>query len=186
MEYSCRFPVGVKKRQDVLFNLNCLEHIQSAFYLDYTGYHYRQSDNSICRRYNRNMLGIILDVYAKTEQFVIEYHKDDEYYERMLGVLAIKLQRDLRSTLFFHASGFMPVKEYRIYMDSYYANPAIKKYLDKPKISDFRNFRDKLLYPLISRRHVYLYYFLCASLKRIKLFIGFIRKNIRAKEVKRS
>ena len=38
MKYLCRFPVDIKKRQDVLFNLNCLEHI--ALYHDFDALYY--------------------------------------------------------------------------------------------------------------------------------------------------
>lgn len=182
MEHSCKFPVGVKKRQDVLFNLQCLEYIQSAYYLDYVGYHYRQSENSICRGYNRNMLDVLLDFYAKTEQFVIEYHKDDEYFGRMLGVLAIRLQGDLRSTMFFNAAGFMPVNEYLNYMEVFYANPVVEKYINKPKFLDFHGLKEKVYYVLISRHHVYLYYLICTIAKRFKQSVN--RRN-RSKRSKR-
>lgn len=180
---GCRFPVGIKRRQDLLFNLYCLEYLQGAFFYDYIGYHNRLNSGSICHRYNPDMMEILLEYLEKIENFVKEFHNGDALYERMIGVQAVNIQGDLRSTLFFHVSGFMQVKKYRTYMDSYYANPVIKKYLDKPRISDFRTFRERLFYVLISRRYVYLYYYLCASLKRLKLFTGFIRKWIRVKEV---
>ncbi len=175
MEYSCKFPVGIKRRQDVIFNLYCLEHLKRGYYYDRVGYHYRRNNNSICRGYNRNMLDILLGFYAKAEEFVIKYHKGDKCRERMLGVLAIKIHGDLRNTLFFNSAGYMPVKEYQIYMMMYYTDPSIKKYLNKPKISDFHSFRDKLSYVLISNRHIYLYYYFCASIMRLKLIVRSIK-----------
>ena len=151
---SCRFPLQIKRRQDVLF------------------------DNSICFRFNRNMLVILLALYNEAEEFVIKYHQGNQCYERMLGVLAIKLQGDLRNTMFFNAVGFMPVNEYLNYMEAFYANPVIKKYLDKPNVSDFRTFGEKILYILISRQHVYIYYYLCASVKLFKSLIKFIKKAL--------
>ena len=175
---SCRFPLQIKRRQDVLFNLYCLEYLEKAYYYDYAGYHYRQNDNSICCRFNRNMLDILLAFYTEAEEFVIKYHQGNQCYERMLGVLAIKLQGDLRNTMFFNAVGFMPVNEYLNYMEAFYANPVIKKYLDKPNVSDFRTFGEKILYILISRQHVYIYYYLCASVKLFKSLIKFIKKAL--------
>ena len=47
---NCRFPVGIKKRQDIIFNLICLNNLKSAYYLDYIGYHYRHNSDPICHR----------------------------------------------------------------------------------------------------------------------------------------
>lgn len=174
----CSFPLGVKRRQDLLFNLYCLEYAQSAYYFDYVGYHYRLRNASICRRYNRNMMDILLDYLGKIEEFVTAFHNKDDLYIRMIGVQAINIHGDLRLTQFFHISGFMPFKEYRTYMNDYYASPIVKKYLNKPKISDFRTLKDKMCYFLISRHHVCLYYYIFAILKKIKGKVYMIGKRI--------
>lgn len=168
IENACKFPEGIRKRQDVLFNLHCLEYCQSAYYFDYVGYHYRQSDDSICHRFNKDMMEILLAFYAKVEGFVAEYHSGDERYERMLGVLAIRIQGDMRSTMFFHDAGFMPVKEYLTYLNTFYSDPIVKKYVSKPKLSDFHNMKEKVYYILVSRHHVYLYYWVCAFGKMLR------------------
>ena len=124
-------------------------------------------------------MDILLNYLEEVEKLVTEFHNEDDIYIRMIGVQAINIHDDLRSTLFFHVSGFMRVKEYLTYMDKYYANPIVKKFLGKAKISNFRTFREKLFFVLISRRHVYLYYYLCASIKRFKIFIEFVREKIR-------
>ena len=136
--------------------------------MDYIGYHYRCSEDSICRRYNSDMMNILLEFYHKAVEFVEGYHCGDVNYERMLGVLATKIHEDLRETMFFNATGYMPVKEYLYYMGIYYDDPAVKKYIKKARTSDFHRFRDKLSFVLLSGEHVYLYYYIGAFLRKTK------------------
>lgn len=168
IDNNCRFPIGIRRRQDLLFNLYCLEYMQNAYFYDYVGYHNRLNSGSICHRFNRDMMEILLDYLKRVEEFIKKYHKGDKLYEKMIGVQAINIQGDLRTTLFFNTAGFMPIKEYLTYMNVYYANSVVKKYLKKLKISDFNTFRDKMWYRLISGHHVYIYY-----------YVGWLSKKIR-------
>lgn len=169
---GCSFPVGIKRRQDIIFNIYCLEHIRSAYCLDYIGYHYRLSPESICRRYNPEMIDILLSGMYVISNFINEKHAGEEDYERALGVCSIRIERAIRNTMFFHRDGHMPYKEYLTQMRRYCEAPIIVKYIEKCRLSDFETIRDKIKYLLISNKQYFLYYCVYDVWHRIKLCLN--------------
>lgn len=155
---GCRFPVGIKKRQDCIFNLYCLEYIKCAYYFDYTGYHYRTNSNSICWRKNEEMMDILLALLQEAEKFVSKYHPNDQEYARALGIFTISIHYDLRKTLFFHSGKRMLYHEYQMYMNQYYNDEVVKRYIDKCLLKDFKRIRNKVNFFLIAGHHMFLYY----------------------------
>lgn len=170
-EHNCRFPVGLKRRQDVIFNLYCMEYIEQAYYLDYAGYNCRLNESSVCRRRNLEMLNILVRFLREAEIFVQKKHGEESEYCKMLGVLVIAIQKDLEATMFFHPGGHMGLKEYRGYMEQYYDDEVVKRYLNKCSIKDFRAPKDKVRFILISKRHIYLYYYLMSAWQKVKTII---------------
>ena len=157
-QYGCKFPIGIKKRQDCIFNLYCLEYIKQAYYFDFVGYHYRINSNSICRRENKEMLDILLALLKEAEKFVRKYHQHDEKYARALGIFTIAIHGDLKKTLFFYSGKRMFFHEYQKYMNQYYNDEVVKRYIGKCSLNDFKGIRGKTNYLLLVGHHVFLYY----------------------------
>lgn len=163
IQRECRFPLGVKKRQDIIFNLYCLEYIERAYYYNYVGYNYLHRAESIVHQRNMKMMDIIFNVFEEYERYVLKYHSNEEAYARMLGKAVIAGQGDIRSTMFFHPDGRMPYREYCRYMDCYYDHEIVKRYVGRCRLSDFRRIKDKIKYLLIAGHHVFLYYWIFAA-----------------------
>ena len=164
-----RFPVGVKKCQDIIFTMYYRDILERAYYFDYVGYHYRRNSGSICERYNPEMLEIMSSFLREIEKFVVSKHKGEEVYERGLGDWSLRIQPTLGNTLFFHPDHFVTKKQFKEYMRSYYEDPVVKKYIDKSDIKEFTSIKGKVLFVLLTKRYVSLYYYMYAILRRYEI-----------------
>lgn len=158
LNYRCRFPIGIRKRQDVIFNFYCLDDMDHAYFCDYVGYHYRYNAESICHKYNPEILSIVLSFLYKAEEFVKERHAGESDYERMLGVQTFRVIGDLDEVLFFHPEHPITFKEYKKYMQLYYDESLVKMYMKKCRLSDIRTFKKFVRFVLLARKHLFLYY----------------------------
>lgn len=155
-----KYPIGIKKCQDVLFSVYYLDYLRKAYFYDYVGYHYRINEDSICQRHNPDMLTILLSFLHAAEQFVVNNHPDDIRFERSLGLHSIFIHKTLRRTLFFHPNHSVSKKEFADYMECYYNDSVVDKYINKCRLRDCRSYKDILFFLLITRRHVSAYYYL--------------------------
>ncbi len=168
IQHQCRYPVGLTRSQDIIFNLYCLEYIQQAYYLDYVGYNYRLNLQSTCHRRNMQMMNIMFQVLRESENFVWSYHKNEEEYMRRLGAKTIAIQKEMRGAMFFHPTGYMSYSEYCEYMTQYYDNDIVKRYIGKCSLSDFKTIKNKMQYFLIAGHHVFLYYVIALFISESK------------------
>lgn len=155
-----KFPVGIRKGQDLLFNIYCLEYFENAYYCDYIGYHYRVNTGSVGQRYNPKILDIELAYLHEMERFISDKHNGEKIYERGLGNSAISIQVLIAKTLFFHPDHFITKKQFDVYMQRYYNDPVVKRYIDKADIRDCKSLKKKILFILLTGRHTFLYYYL--------------------------
>lgn len=167
---NCRFPVGLKRRQDLIFHFYFQDCIEQAFFLDYVGYNYRFNANSVCRRYNVEMLDILLMFLREMEIFIQKNHDNDELYLKFLGNQTINILGDVNVAMFFHSTGRMDYSEYCKYMERYYNNDVVKRYIVKCSLSDFKTIREKVTYLLIRDRHVFLYYVIASTYQYIRRY----------------
>lgn len=170
-EQCCHFPVGIKKRQDVIFNFYCREYLQSLFYFNYVGYHNRANKSSICFRYNTEMLDITLSFLYELERFVSRFHTNEPLYTRGMGVQTSYILADVERLFFFYPKKALPYRDYLNQMDIYYNNPTVKKYIPACRISDFYRFNWKIRSFFVSRRWLFPYYLL-------RRLYGAVKKNL--------
>lgn len=163
----CRFPAGIKRRQDQIFNLYCLDFLDSAYFCDYTGYHYRENEDSICRRYNPEMMSILRSFFHEAEKFVKERHANDNSFEHLLGALAINMLADFE-WIYFSPKQPTSYKDYLKYMDQYYGDPIVKKYIKQCRLSDMRTLAKKVKFVLLSGRHLFVYYCIQQARKTVR------------------
>ena len=172
-KYNCKFPVGLKRRQDLIFHFYFQDCIEQAYFLDHVGYNYRINASSICRRYNVEMLDILLMFLREMEIFIHRNHNNDERYLKFLGIQTINILGDINITMFFHSTGRMNYSEYCRYMERYYNNDVVKRYMVKCSFNDFKTIRRKVNYLLIRNHCVFLYYvvaFIYQYMRRYKEF----------------
>ena len=166
-EKGVYFPVGVKKSQDVIFNLYLLEEIDSAYYLDYLGYHYRINQESINHRYNPLMPQIMLKVIYECEAFINRYHKGDPDYVSRLGYrAAITQMRTIEQTYTFHKQSALKRGSIIEASKFFLNNMIVKKYIRCTSIRDYNTILTKVRFIMERYRLYDLYYLFCKIRKK--------------------
>ncbi|MCD8371495.1 MAG: glycosyltransferase [Clostridiales bacterium] len=163
-----RFPVGLKKAQDVIFNLYLCEYMKSAYYLNYLGYHYRINSESINHRYNPEMPRIMIRVLEEAEKFVEQYHNEDIDYKKALGVRAISQGGSIEHTYTLHEKSRLSLDEIRSVTKNYLHNENVGKYIMLCSIGDFTTLKRKIRYLLFRQKSLFLYSCFC-RLRRMQI-----------------
>lgn len=164
---NLRFPVGVKKSQDVLFNLYLYEFMESAYYLNYVGYHYRVNSESINHRYNPEMPRTMIRVLEEAEKFVIQYHSEDEDYKKALGIRAVKLVVTIEHTYTLHKESTLSLNEIRCVTSGYLRTGIVEKYVSQCRVSDFDMLKRKIRLLMYKQKSLLFYLCFC-QLKRAR------------------
>lgn len=160
MQHECRFPIGIKRRQDVIFNLLCLEHLKRAYFLNYIGYHYRWNENSICNRYNPDMIDILIDYLKALKGFITENHGHDIKYEKAFGKHILSCGCDIEAVYCFHPSHFVTPREYEQILNKFFTAVNADYYFAKCDFSDMDSLGKRIRFYLLSRHYWRLFYWL--------------------------
>ena len=164
-DFGLRFPVGIRKTQDVIYNLYLFEHLRSAYYLDYVGYHYRENSESINHRYNPEMSKVMLDVLECAEKFVLELHPGDEEFRTALGYRAMRMLATIEDTYTFHEDSQLTRQEILNITRAYLKSPLVDKYMKTCSLGDIKGMKSKIRYLLEKEKSLFFYYLYCSLAK---------------------
>lgn len=89
-EQSLLFTLGVKRSQDRLFMIQCLDKTDSVGLYYYSAYNYVKNEESICNKYNPNIVDILQNSYAHIEYFVNKNHFQEKDFQDALMYLEFK------------------------------------------------------------------------------------------------
>lgn len=159
---------GIRKSQDVLFNLYLYEVAESAYFINYIGYHYRINDYSIDHRYNPDMPEIIKEMFKEVELFIHKLHYKDPLYENAFGIRCIKMIGLIETTYFCHKESKLTRKEIIQISENYLKDVSI--YTDKCRMKDFHRLTDKVRYIVEKYRLLNLYYCMIQLVKRLGIY----------------
>lgn len=99
---NIEFVPHLKKAQDRVFMLHCLEFCENIMFLDYTGYFYNEHPDSVCRNYNPN-IGIITNKLVDVVGgFIRKYHCRENEYEQAYKSMKINLLYENIYLYYFH------------------------------------------------------------------------------------
>ena len=155
------FPAGLARGQDRIFNLYLLEFLERAYFLDYTGYHYRRLHNdSFSFQYHPEMPKVRLHFMKEADKFIAAYHKDDDEYYACLGARAVNSLGLIESTCTFHPQSQLSRREIIRITKNYLNDDIVKKYMDKCSVNCFSRF-GQIRYLLLKFHFYNLYYFAC-------------------------
>jgi len=84
---NLRFVVGLKKSQDRVFVLDYLLKTKTAALFRYMGYHYVVNSNSVCQRYNENIVEILEMAGNEFVKRVERIEKDKEMFLRAIDTM---------------------------------------------------------------------------------------------------
>ena len=167
-ENKCRFPAGIKKRQDVIFNLICLIKLKSAYYLDYIGYHYRYNRDSVCRRYDPSIIQTMIDFLNKLKEYIIDNFGVDTKYEKACGKYILVCLKDIEAAYCFHPAGFVTFQTYKMVLDYFFTSVNAKYYFSKCKALDMDSPQNCISFYLLSVHHRWRIYY-CLKYIKCKL-----------------
>lgn len=72
------FPVGLKKMQDIVFNIEVMQNCERILYRKIRTYHYRLNMESVCNRYNPLYEEVSARVLDEFHKFIKKYEYEDE------------------------------------------------------------------------------------------------------------
>lgn len=75
------YPVGIKRAEDVNFNIRVFDKAERIGYLNRHFYYYRQHGASATYQYRANGIGVFTDPLKCLEQFLKETNKDEEFWQ---------------------------------------------------------------------------------------------------------
>lgn len=159
---------GIRKAQDVLFNLYLYEMLEAAYFINYTGYHYRINDYSVNRRYNPDMPEITKSMIKEAERFINQFHDKDPLYEKALGIRCVKMLGIIEKTYFCHKESKLTRKEITQICNNYIKEN--RQYIDKCRLKDCNRLIVKVRYILEKYRLWNLYYCILRVCKIVGIY----------------
>lgn len=174
LDNSLTFTLGVKRSQDRLFMLYALEKAKKVSFFSYSGYTYVKNDESICNKYNQNMVSILDNAYKHIEEFVEKYHHNEEEFIEAMYQLKLKfIYTDIQ--LYYlnrkrNINCIYAAKELRAIFEDQNVNDAVR-HMDNSLIKK----KMKVFYTLIA----YKQYYLAAVTYRIMDFMTRMRDTVK-------
>lgn len=124
-QYDIRFPAGMVKGEDHLFNLKVLEYAKQGLYFNQAFYHYRITATSARHKYNPDIIPIIRKQYEKIGEFLEKREKDESFKQLYYNAIYRRFMIDSMID-FCHADN---PKSYltrrKEYMNAFYSEPFL-------------------------------------------------------------
>lgn len=79
------FVPGLRRSQDVVFNLYALEKAQFVAYTNIPLYHYRIIEESVCNKFSAKILTNVKAYLGEMQRFLQKYHSDDSVFKDALN-----------------------------------------------------------------------------------------------------
>ena len=168
-ENQIKFPVGLKRSQDVIFNLILFEYLQSAYIIDYYGYYYRKHMDSNVHRYHPDISDTLINLIQECELFINSYHTEEQEFKRKLGFRAIMQMRIIENNLTLFPGRELSKKEIILISKSYLNTPIIKKYIAQSSFHDCKSTKELFRFIITKYQIFWLYYPYCKFLRSKKI-----------------
>lgn len=148
---SLRFALGVKRTQDRLFMLYCLEAASQVLLYSCSGYTYVRNDESICNKYNKEIVSILNNARNHIEKFVEKYHKGDDKYERALHNLGLSFAFTEMQLFYLNRLGGQNVRKRALTLKKIFGQEPLKTDIERADLSKFVG-KARIVYKLLSHR----------------------------------
>lgn len=117
----------LKKAQDRVFMLHCLEFTKEIIFLDYMGYFYNEHPSSVCRNYNPKIKESTDKLVEIIDGFISKFHCSEQEFINASNSLKVNVTFEVIYLYFFHEKCDMPFyKKYK----------AIKELITEAQIHD--------------------------------------------------
>ena len=161
------FIPGLKRMQDVVFNLNACEKSSNVSYRNKYYYHYRINSFSVCIKYNPNIFNVFIEVINHFNYFIEDNKKDSNFFQALyLKTILMYIEGSKISIL--HKDNKVSFLKKRCLLKKYYKTKEFKNAFRKIKYSNL-NFKMKL-FVTICKMHLF-------SVAYLMIYIFINKKN---------
>lgn len=140
---NLKFIVGIKRSQDLLFNLYALERSTKVAYTDEPKYHYRIVDNSTCNYFSKQILDNVKAYLSCMNEFVNTFHKDDDCFLRAFNVKICTSINKCMVQYFFNKNNTATTKETIVEIKEYLLDSMFSNAIKNVKYQDL-TFEEKV------------------------------------------
>ena len=152
---ALRFTLGVKRSQDRLFMLYCLEKADSVGLFHYSGYHYVRNNESICNKYNEKIVGILDNATKHINDFVVAYHANDAAYQEAMHQLRLKFAFTEMQLYYLNSQRGLSIVDTGKQLRDIFSEEPLKTSIEHLDLK-YCYGKIKVVYMLIERKHYYL------------------------------
>lgn len=164
------FPLDITWAEDVIFNLEYLEHTKNALVIPSIGYYYRQSEQSVTYKFNQNALAECYNMFCVMKNILNRQNTPDMKDSFALFVIRHFLYRAQNSL--YHKKNSKKYLERRKEIVFWRNKPILNEAL---KVAKIKNYKKKMI--IISAYCLkYKMYFLLDMLYQIKGICNKIKK----------
>ena len=153
------FPPGVKKAQDVIFNLYLLEYAASFYCLDYVGYHHRLNPGSINVRYNPEIPDAMVQVLSECDKFINKFHSTEQLFLEGMCFRSVIQLGTIEKLYTLHSESNMTYGEIKKITLQYWNNEFVRKYINYFSSKFFDTFKYRFRYYIAKNKLFPVYYF---------------------------
>ena len=150
-QHQIRFQKGLRKAQDVIFNMYVTEYLDKAAFAGGYVYCYRIHEQSVCRRLNPQMPENILNLIRAAKAFIDRYHAGETPYRKALGMTCFHNLWTIEDTLTFHRESRLTRTEIAAVTKAYWENPMIRELTGALALKDFPSPMAKLKFFILQR-----------------------------------
>lgn len=134
---NLRFIVGLKRMQDVVFNLHTMNTANKVIYREEFLYHYRINASSVCLKYNPTIFETFSNVVSHMLSFATENNKEKEFYQAIyLKTILLYIEgsrisithKDNKNNLFDKIKDLKKIYNQEIFTNAF-------KYIDKKELN---------------------------------------------------
>lgn len=127
------FVPGLKRSQDVVFNLYALEKAEKICYVNVPAYHYRIIEESVCNKFSKQILTNVTAYLGEMDKFIHTYHENDAVFREAFYTKTCTSVYKCLFQYFFHEQYPNKFKVMKKELREYLAQPVFAEALKSVK-----------------------------------------------------
>lgn len=108
-ENNIEFPIGIRRKQDTIFNINAFLRSPKMHFCQHPIYYYRCTEDSACRRYDPNFEQVIQQIITALDQFI--KNDDDPEVRKLYDYQIVALLLENITLQYSHPKCPLPNKD---------------------------------------------------------------------------
>ncbi len=127
---------GLRRSQDVVFNLYALEKAEKICYVNIPAYHYRIIEESVCNKFSKQILLNVTAYLSEMDRFIQTYHNNDSVFREAFYTKTCTSVYKCLFQYFFHEQYPDSFKAMKKELGEYLAQPVFAQALKSVKFKN--------------------------------------------------